>query len=98
MAMNTENKNNEEVKNTQQVENTPVATQEQQPVEQQPEKKKFDWKKTLERVGIGLGIAGGMALAGLGGFEIGKNSGKKNNSDQGETTGCDSVTSEESAD
>lgn len=97
MAMNTENKNNEEVKNTQQVENTQVATQEQ-PVEQQPEKKKFDWKKTLKRVGIGLGVAGGMALAGLGGFEIGKNSGKKNNSDQGETTGCDSVASEESAD
>ena len=94
MAMTTQN-TNEEVKKTQEVENTQVATQEQ-PVEQ-PEKK-FDWKKTLKRVGIGLGVAGGMALAGLGGFEIGKNSGKKNNSDQGEATGCDSVTSEESAD
>lgn len=91
--MNTENKNNKEVENTQQVENTQVATQEQ-PVEQQPEKKKFDLKKTLKRVGIGLGVAGGMALAGLGGFELGKNSGKKNNSDQDTTTGCNSVASE----
>lgn len=83
--MATENKNNNVIANNTNT-NEAAAQQEQQmqlvnnnlPEQaQQPEKKKFDVKGTLKKVGFGIAGLAAVAGAAFGGYELGKHSASK---------------------